>query len=277
MIALADRGVVAVSGPDAASLLQGIVTSDMELLSREPAIHAALLSPQGKIQADFFIVKAADGLLLDVPEAVKAELIKRLTLYRLRAQVAIEDVSEAEQVSVAFDSTPIPAGRIVYADPRLPAMGRRSMGPVDPAMPMDASAYHAHRIAHGVPDGGRDFAYGDTFPHEALLDQLNGVSFTKGCYVGQEIVSRMQHRGTARKRVVRVVNRAGAPLPASGTEIMAGTNPTPLGTLGSTAGAEGLALVRLDRVAEAIARADPIRAGEREVQIEIPPWATFQL
>ena len=106
--------------------------------------------------------------------------------------------------------------------------------------------YQAHRIALGVPEGGRDYAFGEVFPHEALFDQLNGVSFTKGCYVGQEIVARMEHRGTARKRFVRVAGRA--PLPPTGTDVKAGD--VTVGAMGSSAGAAGLALLRLDRVAE---------------------------
>ena len=132
--------------------------------------------------------------------------------------------------------------------------------------------YHARRIALGVPEGGRDYAYGDAFPHEALFDQLNGVDFKKGCYVGQEVVSRMEHRGTARKRIVGVEGEG--PLPASGTEITAGGKP--IGTLGSVGGASGLALLRLDRAEEAKAAGLPLRAGDVTVAVRIPAWARFK-
>jgi len=166
----------------------------------------------------------------------------------------------------------------VFADPRLPGLGWRCLfamtgdwliGEVGRAA--SAEDYAAHRIALGVPEAGKDFVLGDTFPHEALYDQLDGVSFTKGCYVGQEVVSRMQHRATARKRVVPVVGAAA--LPAAGTEIKA--DEVVIGTLGSTAGTRGLALLRLDRAAEMQAKGQSITAGGVALAIEIAPWATF--
>ena len=127
------------------------------------------------------------------------------------------------------------------------------------------------RIRLGVPEGGRDYDFGDTFPHEALFDQLNGVDFTKGCYVGQEVVSRMQHRGTARKRIVPVEGEA--PLPASGTSIEAGG--VPIGALGSVSGASGLALIRLDRAEEALARGKTLTAGGVKIALRRPSFARF--
>jgi folate-binding protein YgfZ len=129
--------------------------------------------------------------------------------------------------------------------------------------------YHAHRIAFGVPEGGKDYAFGDTFPHEALFDLLNGVSFTKGCYVGQEVVSRMQNRGTARKRAVPVAGDAS--LPEAGTAIAGGD--VEIGQLGSVAGARGLAMLRLDRAAELAAKGEALHAGSISVRIALPDWA----
>jgi folate-binding protein YgfZ len=274
---LADRGVVSVTGPDAAKLLQGVVTNDMDLLASQPSLFAGLLSPQGKILFDFFVVKTAAGLLVDVAREQAGDLVKRLTLYKLRAKVEIANISEAHAVTASWHGEETPAA-IGYADPRLPELGQRqivALGEVDEPLHgmKEAAAYHAHRIALGVPEGGKDYAFGDTFPHEALFDQLNGVSFDKGCYVGQEVVSRMQHRGTARKRVVPVV--AGSPLPARGTEVTAGGQP--IGTLGSCAGSRGLALLRLDRAAEMKEKGFGLTAGDTPVAIELPAWATFPL
>lgn len=273
---LADRGVVSVTGPDAAKLLQGVLTNDVESIGANGAAFAGLLSPQGKILFDFLVVKAA-GFLLDVARDKAAELAKRLTLYKLRAKVDIADISDAHVVTASWHGEPA-AAPICYADPRLPGLGLRQiipLGEVDEPLEgiKEAVAYHAHRIALGVPEGGKDYVYGDTFPHEALLDQLHGVSFDKGCYVGQEIVSRMEHRGTARKRVVPVV--ASEPLPATGTEIKAGDQL--VGTLGSTDGRRGLALLRLDRTAEMKAKGFGLMAGTVPVEIALPAWATFPL
>ena len=165
-----------------------------------------------------------------------------------------------------------------FADPRLPELGLRILLPANADISdlgcalASEDEYHARRIALGVPEGGRDYIFGDAFPHEAMFDQLNGVDFKKGCFVGQEVVSRMEHRGTARKRIVGVEGEG--PLPAPGTEIVAGS--TPIGTLGSVAGSSGLALIRLDRAEEAKAAGVPLHAGEVTIAVRIPAWARFK-
>lgn len=279
---LTDRGVVAATGPDAEKLLQGLVTNDVAGLAPGEAAFAGLLSPQGKILFDFFIVQMADGFLLDVARDKAAELAKKLTIYRLRSEVAIADRSDHLVVYAQWldraDDNHGPETLAVFADPRLPALGRRRIvKAAEAAMHVGQArsedAYHAHRIALGVPEGGRDYTFGDTFPHEALYDQLNGVSFVKGCYVGQEIVSRMQHRGTARKRIVKA--HADAPLPAAGTPIMAGN--VEIGTLGSASGHDGLSLVRLDRAAEFKAKGVPLAVGDVALSLAKPAFATFEM
>jgi folate-binding protein YgfZ len=279
---LTDRGAVSVVGPDAEKLLQGLVTNDIPQAAGE-ATFAGLLSPQGKILFDFFIVRTADGFLLDVARDKAAELAKRLTLYRLRSNVQIADRSDDLSIAVGWDidaDADQPPRWIVasFRDPRLLALGRRVISdaaqtPVNSGNSASEAAYHAHRIALGVPEGGRDYAYGDTFPHEALFDQIHGVSFDKGCYVGQEIVSRMQHRGTARKRIVRVAGQRA--LPESGTEILAGT--VAIGALGSIDGSHGLGLVRVDRAAEFKAKGVDLTAGGVLLTLWAPAFATFSL
>lgn len=282
---LPDRGVVSVTGDDAEKLLQGIITSDMALLATQPALYAGLLSPQGKILFDFFVVKTADGFCLETARQGTGELADRIKRYKLRADAEVEDASSDYSVAAIWGGPYEPRGRgkqpICFPDPRLPQMGYRELMTIgsDWALAGDAAdsatreEYHAHRIGLGVPEGGRDYAYGDTFPHEALFDQLNGVSFKKGCFVGQELVARMQHRGTAKKRVVPIV--AETALPEPGAEIRAGG--AAIGTLGSVADTRGLALVRLDRAAESLAKGEGLFAGSVPVRIEIPSWATFAL
>ena len=272
---LSDRAVVRVSGPAAHGFLQGLITNDIDKAKPGGAIHAGLLTPQGKILFDFFVVPAADGFLLEIAKAKGGELAQRLGFYKLRAQVEIaEDPSFA--VAAAWGAPPrLPDGAIAYADPRLSALGLRIL------LQAEADArnlgctiaaedeYHAHRIALGVPEGGRDYAFGDAFPHEAMFDRLAGVDFDKGCFIGQEVVSRMEHRGIARKRIVGVEGEG--PLPPSGTEITAGG--APVGTLGSVSEHSGLALLRLDRAEEAKAAGLPLRAGEVTVNLRISAWA----
>ena len=261
---LADRGVVRVAGEDASRLLQGVITADMELLSAQPAIHAALLTPQGKILFDFFVLKAPGGFLLETAADKAADLAKRLTMYKLRAKADIQDRSSAYRAFAAWGTSPSDVGGAgethIFPDPRLSALGWRGLtdarlvsGIASAVGGLDASAedYHAHRISLGVPEGGKDYAFGDTFPHEADLDQLNGVSFSKGCFVGQEVVSRMQNRASVRKRVVPVAAEATL---TPGVEVKTGA--AVIGTVGSVSGTQGLALVRLDRAAEAAAKGE---------------------
>ena len=169
---------------------------------------------------------------------------------------------------------------LCFRDPRLPALGTRCLIPPQHAAEAaadlgatltDAAAYEAHRIALGVPRGGLDFIYGDAFPHETDMDQLAGVDFAKGCYVGQEVVSRIEHRGSARKRVVPIAYDGIAP--EAGMPVTAGEKT--LGTLGSAAAGRGLAMLRLDRVEDALAAGTPLTAGHLTIRLLRPDWARF--
>ena len=261
---LAERGIVEVEGPDARALLHRLVTSDVAGLRRGETRYAALLSPQGKITFDFLIVDGTgeagpDRFLLDVPAAQAGDLARKLSLYRLRADVRIVDRSAELGVTAHWPDGPGPR------DPRHPDLGTRAVGARAAADADAASAYDAHRIALGVPDGGRDFAYGDAFPHDANLDRLGGVDFAKGCYVGQEVVSRVHHRGTARKRIVPV--RFDGRAPAPGAEITVGE--TAIGTMGTSSGEVGLATVRTDRAADAAALGAPAIADGVHVALAL--------
>jgi folate-binding protein YgfZ len=270
---LPDRGVVRVSGEDAGKLLQGIITGDMALLSSQRAIHAALLTPQGKILFEFFVVRSGDAFLLETAGDQVAALVRRLALYKLRAKADIRDMQDAYSVSAAWGGPEQDRGEashVAFPDPRLPELGTRVLaegGPAAGGTDADAQDYHAHRIALGVPEGGKDYAFGDTFPHDANFDLLEGVSFGKGCFVGQEVVSRMQHRGTARKRIVIV--ESGQSL-HSGSPVVAGQ--ATIGTLGSVAGSRALALVRLDRADEAERKGEPLTVAGAAVAIRRPAY-----
>jgi folate-binding protein YgfZ len=276
---LPSRAVLRIGGGDARKFLQGLVTNDIDKAQGGAAVHTGLLSPQGKILFDFFAVPDGDGFLIDVAEDKAAELMKRLGFYRLRAAVEIA-AAPSLAVAAAWGALPrLIEGAIVYADPRLPALGFRLLVPKATnaadlgCEPSSEADYQALRIRLGVPEGGRDYAFGDAFPHEALFDQLNGVDFAKGCYIGQEVVSRMEHRGTARKRIVPVAG--DAPLPASGTSIEA--DGMPIGTLGSVSGAAGLGLIRLDRAEEALAHAKTLTAGGVKIALRRPAFARFSV
>jgi folate-binding protein YgfZ len=273
---LPDRGVVRVTGEEAAKFLQGLVTCDVEAIPEGEARFGALLTPQGKIVVDFLVIPApaavGGGFLFDAPRALAAEFAKKLGFYRLRAKVAVEDQSDRLGVTALWGSeAPPAAGGVLARDPRHPALGWRMVAPLPLEIVSDAGAYDAHRIRLAIPEGGRDFAYGDTFPHEADMDQLAGVDFAKGCYVGQEVVSRMQHRGTARTRVVPVAFPDFAPM--EGLDVTAGEKT--IGVMGSGAEGHGLAKLRLDRVADALAAGEPITAGGIALTPVKPDWARF--
>ena len=281
IIHLADRGVLKVSGIDARAFLNGLVTSDMAKVSAEKASYAALLSPQGKILFDFMVVEAAaedgGGFFLDCPKPLVPDLIRRFAMYKLRAAVTIEDLSSVLGIGVAIGDTGFdPQEWLGFTDPRLPALGTRLIGEQETLVrsASDTTAYLALRIALGVPEGGKDFAYNDAFPHEALLDQLGGVDFKKGCYVGQEVVSRMEHRGTARTRMVRVVYEGGF-APDAGMDVLAGDKV--IGRTGSQLSGQGLAILRLDRVGDALGQGLAITAGGIPLSVQKPSFARFDI
>ncbi len=294
---LSDRAMLHITGEDALTFLDGLVTCDMH---KPMPRFGALLSPQGKILFDFIIHKAETGYYIDCAKSIVADFVKRLGFYKLRAKVDIEDVSGELGVYVEWGvkdlplirpfGTPSPSrGEGKTSDPRLEALGRRGVSFNIPKNPSSVPSghllpqgekeettletnYHAHRIALGVPEGGKDFAFGDAFPHEVLMDQLNGVDFKKGCYVGQEVVSRMQHRGTARTRMMQVVLdepliiNLPAPIVAGGKA---------MGELRSLSGLKGLALVRIDRVSEAMAAGLDLTVEGEIIHIKKPDFSGF--
>jgi len=268
---LEDRSVVKVAGDEAAAFLHGLVTNDVAHIDVGGARFAALLTPQGKILFDFFIYRAPGEtgatFLIDCPASAAADLVKRLGFYCLRAKIAISDESAELKVAAFWDGEPprLPSG-FLYVDPRDRRLGFRAILPrTESAGFAEAPAdYEAHRISLAAPKGGADFAYADAFPLDVNMDLLNGVDFEKGCYIGQEVVSRMRHRGGARKRIVRV--RFAAAAPPAGAPIKSGE--ATIGALGSSSGAEGLALVRVDRLAEAQAEGRALTAGGVALAVE---------
>ena len=261
---LSDRGVIRIEGEDAESFLQGLLTNDIEGLAPGEARYAALLTPQGKILFDMLVApvssEVGSAFRLDCAAAQSADLAKRLGFYKLRAKVVVADASAEYGVVAVWGDRPQSApSATVYADPRDPRLGWRMIVPRAEAEAVGEAnlpAYEGLRIRAGVPKGGADFAYGDAFPHDANLDLLNGVDFRKGCYVGQEVVSRMKHRGTARKRIVRVTLSGEA---SPGTPVL--DRELPVGALGLSSGLEALAMLRIDRVEDAHAAGRQLSAG----------------
>ena len=258
---LKNRSLIRVSGPEAQPFLQNLITTDLAALAADEARPGALLTPQGKILFDFMIWQDGDGFIIDTDDDQRDALLKRLGMYKLRAAVDLSPAGEG--VTVSWDGA-----HTGPADSRFAKAGVALVRQAGQHGADDREIYDALRIASGVAVSGQDYALQDAFPHDVLMDFNGGLSFKKGCYVGQEVVSRMQHRGTARRRVVTV--KAETALPPSGTEITAGGKP--VGTLGSVVGKGGLAIVRIDRAGEAIATATPLLAGETAVILELPAW-----
>lgn len=267
IVRLADRGVVSVTGKDSEKLLQGLVTNDVEGLAQGEARHAALLSPQGKILFDFFVVAQSDGYLLDVLRASAGDLVKRLSMYKLRADVIITDISESFRIEGAWGDGATSFHRnsdMHFSDPRHSLLGVRYL--IDARSADDSATgfeaqnslrdYDALRVSLGVPEGGRDYNFGDAYPHEADFDLLNGVSFSKGCYVGQEIVARMQNKTVVRKRAVKI--SGAAPL-TSNDDVLIGD--VAIGRVGTVDGRDAIAMLRLDRALEAQEKNQTLTAG----------------
>lgn len=275
---LKDRALISVSGPDAEHFLQNIVTTDLDALGAGEAKPGALLSPQGKILFDFLISRAGENTFrLECRADTAGDFVRRLTLYKLRAKAEITKVDQA-LVTVAWgkESTTSHLDSTMGADSTA-VVDRRFSGDVvtrsygNAAASGDPTAWQAFRIAHGIAESGADYALGEAFPHDVLLDETGGVGFKKGCYIGQEVVSRMQHRGTARRRVLIV--QAGLALAAAGTELT--VDGRTVGSLGSNVGRTGLAIARIDRVKTALDAGLPIMAGDVPVTVAIPGWAKF--
>lgn len=281
---LPDRGVVKVAGDDARGFLNGLLTADIGRVTPHNAHFAALLTPQGKIIVDMIVAEAPSedggGFFLDVPKALAKSCVDRLNFYKLRAKVVVEDLSEVLGVIAVWEGEATTEYGLCYRDPRLAMLGHRIMLPPHlaaeaardvGAMLMPAAAFEAHRIAFGIPRGGLDFMYGDAFPHEVDMDQLNGVDFEKGCFVGQEVVSRMEHRGNVRTRIVPVAYDGFAP--DAGAAVTAGEKQ--IGTFGSSAGGRALAMLRLDRAEDALAAGHPLVAGAVTLRLVKLGWLRF--
>ena len=261
---LEDRSVIAITGPEARAFLQGLITNDVERLAPGRGLYAALLTPQGKILFDFFLVEGDGAVLIDCLATARDALVRRLTMYKLRSKIAIEPrgqlavLAEWEAASERYS--------ISYPDPRLPELGRRAIvakGEMRGDL-LRQDTYHKRRLALGVPEGA-DFGTDRLFALDADLDELHAVDFEKGCYVGQELTARMKHRGTARKRLLPLEFAAGttsdATITAGGREI---------GEITSEYGARGFAVLRLDKLDEA--GTGKLLAGEREVKVIRPSW-----
>ena len=291
-IALEDRGILAVAGPDAREFLQSIITNDINKVDRARSIYAALLTPQGKFLFDFFICDdGSGGLLLDTRLDRIGSLAQRLDFYRLRAKVDISDASGEWRVSALIGDGAARVARlfnapgnarhdngcIIMIDPRLASLGVRALHHPDrpvfreipEASPRD---YEAHRMALAVPEAGTDILVEKSFALESNFDHLNAVDFEKGCYVGQELTARTRYRGTVRRRLFRVTVTGGGELPAPGTPIMAGK--AEIGEMRSGVGTCGIALIRMDRLQEA-ADAE-VRSGSVTLRPEKPEWLLLE-
>lgn len=247
---LPNRRVIHLTGEETLPFLQDLLTCDTVTLDPGEAAHGGLLMPQGKILFDFFIIATADGCLIDCDAEQCDALVQRLTMYKLRRAITITTQDNLSAGAAWGGGAPdIADATVVYVDPRLAGLGHRIIAPVtvlDACATSTPEDYAAMRIAQGVADSA-EIGSAQLFPHEANYDQFGSVNFKKGCYVGQEVVSRMQHRGTARSRIVPV--KAATRLPAPGADIMTAERQS--GSLIASSGNQGLAVLRLDRAAAA--------------------------
>jgi hypothetical protein len=283
------RGVIEVAGEDRVAFLQGLVSNDVAKASATRAIYAALLTAQGRYLFDFFIVALGNALYLDAEAARLAELQKRLAVYKLRAKVTLADASARFVVAAAWgDGTDTAfglsgtgaaksfAGGVAYLDPRLEALGARFLLPrenIDATRQAgfaasDAATYDRHRLALGVPDGTRDLTPEKALLMESGFDELNGIDWQKGCYMGQELTARMKYRALVKKRLLPVVIE-GADV-APGTEITQGGSEA--GEMLSTRDGRGLALLRLDAVEAAQNNGADLKAGAAFIRPQRPDW-----
>jgi len=260
---LPDRGVLEVSGPDRVAFLQGLVSNDVSAIPPGEAVWAALLTPQGKWLADFFVLALGETLLLDAERAQVPMLAQRLARFRLRSKVTLRDVSAEWHVHAAWGGGE-PLEGVAGRDPRLPEAGWRVLAPGPLAGPETAAEYDRHRLALGLPDGSKDMEAEKSVLLEAGFDELNGVSWTKGCYMGQELTARTRYRGLVKRRLVPV--GVDGPLPSRGTPVTDESG-AEVGEMRSGRDGIGLALLRI----EALDR-PPLRAAGAALMPRIPAW-----
>ncbi|NQV98691.1 MAG: folate-binding protein YgfZ [Rhodospirillales bacterium] len=288
---LPDRGVLSITGPDSRNFLQGLISNDIHLVTPENAIYAALLTPQGKYLYDFFISQAGDRLLVDCEKERMADLAKRLRMYKLRADAAIADATEQYTISALWGDSAAStvglaaqagaametAGGTLYVDPRLATAGLRAVFDVDqsgPALatftptPATTDAYDIHRLKLGLPDASRDLVPEKSVLLESGFDDLNGINWEKGCYMGQELTARTKYRGLAKKRLTAVTIEGEMPTP--GAAVMCGDKTA--GEMRSSRGGFGLALLRLDHLQDPAGELTSENSTLRAVK---PDWARF--
>jgi tRNA-modifying protein YgfZ len=265
LIHLSDRGVVRVSGPDANTLLNGLLTNDVTKASANSAIYAAMLTPQGKYLFDMLVLALdSESFILDVSRA--ADFTKRLMMYRLRSKVTIENITATHAVYADIANQSDVTHGIVLTDPRHPQLGKRVIGPS--AQGAISGAYLAHCIGLGVPDPAADLLVEKDFILEGLFDELGGIDFHKGCYVGQEMTSRMKRRTSVKNKLCRV--RYEGPAPAFETPIVA--DGWEVGRMRTGIDGVGIAMIRFDRVAKAKAEGHVLMAGDLAIEIAPPEW-----
>jgi folate-binding protein YgfZ len=292
-VLLGDRAVLEIAGADRRDFLQGLVSNDVAKVSDARAVYAALLTAQGKYLHDFFIAAVGDAFLLDAEAARLADLKRRLGLYKLRAKVTLADAGDRFIVAAAFgrdalDALHLPAepgaavpfaGGLAYVDPRLAELGARLLLPRSAGLasleaagfrPAQSYVYDQLRLSLGVPDGSRDLVVEKAILLESGFDELNGVDWQKGCYIGQELTARTKYRGLIKKRLLPVAIEG--PLPAPGTPVMLGTEDA--GEMRSASGRTGLALLRLEALGEVSAE-KPLTAGAARLTVHKPGWAKF--
>lgn len=261
---LPQRGVVEVTGEDRVAFLQGLVSNDVTAARPGQAVFAALLTPQGKWLADFFLFAEAERLLLDCARDQAGLLVTTLSRFRLRAKVALRDMSDGFVVQAGWGGAAMPEGAIAAPDPRLAEAGWRALSPVPLPAAADAAAYDLHRLALGLPDGARDMEPQKSVLLEGGFDELAGVSWTKGCYMGQELTARTKYRGLLKKRLFPVA--ITGPLPAPGTPVT--QDGAEVGEMRSGREGLGLALLRI----EAAEAGGALACGDAALTPRIPAW-----
>lgn len=264
---LNDRQVVAVTGHDAGDLLQGLVTANIETISENSVVPCALLTPQGKIAFDFLIGKLGDdGYFFDMRSALVDDFQKRMTLYKLRADVTIAPLENWQPTAVWNEDLQLSNA---YHDERFKADDKvlRLYQNID--IEIENGEFDDIRIRNFVAESDGDFAVNDIFPHDVYFDLNGGIDFKKGCYVGQEVVSRMQHRSSARKRIAMITSNSATL--SSGQDIIA--NGKPIGKMGTVSGHIGMAIIRVDRYFDAVSANHPVQINDKDVSVTFPDWA----